>query len=451
MWRKVFYFSILTLSLAQDEILNKAFPKDFLFGAATSSYQVEGGWNEDGKGESIWDHLTHTRPTFIANNDTADIACDSYHKYKEDVALLKHLGVNHYRFSISWPRILPTGFTNKINLPGVAYYKNLIKELKDNDIEPLITLYHWDLPQPLQDIGGWPSDFIIDAYANYARLCFELFGDEVKFWLTFNEPKQSCLAGYGMGGAAPAITMPGIADYLCAHNILRAHAKAWHIYDQEFRPTQKGKISITLDTAWYEPESNSTEDEIAAERKLQFEFGWFANAIFNGDYPEVMRTRVAERSEAEGFAESRLPLFTEDEISYIYGTHDFLGLNTYTAVLVQAIPDIPVGEPSFYNDIGVHEYQPDDWEGCSVSWLKITPWGIRKMLNWLRLTYNDTDIFITENGVAEDGSSLNDTIRINYYRDYLSNVRSAMEDGVKVIGYTAWSLLDNFEFTEGYK
>ncbi|KAJ8924346.1 hypothetical protein NQ315_007142 [Exocentrus adspersus] len=436
--------------LAQEETNNKKFPDDFNFGAATASYQVEGAWNEDGKGESIWDRYTHSHPERIANNDTGDVACDSYHKYKEDVALLKELGVDFYRFSLSWSRILPNGTTNHINVPGVVYYKNLIKELKANDIEPLVTIYHWDLPQVLQDIGGWTSEFIIEAYAEYARLVFELFGDDVKYWLTFNEPKETCLGGYGQGYSAPGLTLIGVAEYLCTHNLLKAHARAWHIYDKDFRPSQEGEVSITIDTAWHEPKTNSTEDQAAAETRRQFDYGWYANAIYNSDYPEIMKTRIAKRSREEGFERSRLPEFTKEEIDYISGTFDFMGVNMYTSFLTEAIPEPPIGEPNYYNDIGVNDYQPDDWEGCTVSWLKVTPWGIRKLLNWLKETYNNPTIVITENGIADDGSTLNDTQRVNYYRDYLSNIRSAIEDGVDVVGYTVWSLMDNFEWTEGY-
>ncbi|XP_018573206.1 myrosinase 1 [Anoplophora glabripennis] len=441
---------LLATGFSDDEVNNKAFPGDFLFGTATASYQVEGAWNEDGKGENIWDHLTHTQPDLVDGKANGDIACDSYHKYKEDVALLKDLGANHYRFSLSWSRILPNGTPDKLNVAGVNYYKNLIQELKNNDIIPLVTIYHWDLPQVLQEQGGWTDDFIVEAFADYARVCFELFGDDVKYWLTFNEPKQTCLQGYGDGSMAPAIKESGVMDYKCTHNVIRSHAKAWHIYDQEFRSTQNGRISITIDTNWFEPDDDSAENEAAAETKRQFTFGWYANAIFNGDYPEVMRTRIANRSAAEGLSESRLPKFTDEELSYILGTHDYLGLNVYTSSIIKAIPEPEIGTPSYYSDIGVGEYVPDDWPGSASSWLKVTPWGMRKLLNWVKTTYNDPEIFITENGVSEDGSSLEDEIRINYYRDYLSNVRDAMDDGVKVIGYTAWSLMDNFEWMRGY-
>jgi beta-glucosidase/6-phospho-beta-glucosidase/beta-galactosidase len=252
------------------EPINKKFPENFIFGTATASYQIEGGWQDDGKGKSIWDHFTHTHPENIANRANGDIACNSYHKYLEDVELLKNLGANFYRFSLSWSRILPTGQTDHVNHAGVRYYKNLITALKSNGIEPFVTLYHWDLPQPLQDIGGWPNEALVDYFADYARLAFTLFGNDVKNWLTFNEAKQICQYGYGYGSFAPGITHDGIDNYLCGHTVLKSHAKAYHIYDKEFRATQNGRVSMVVDTHWFEPASDSDQDKEAAYRKMQF-------------------------------------------------------------------------------------------------------------------------------------------------------------------------------------
>ncbi|KAJ8930753.1 hypothetical protein NQ314_016414 [Rhamnusium bicolor] len=355
----VFVACLLATSYGDDPyvINNRSFPDTFLFGTATASYQVEGAWNEDGKGENIWDHLTHTRPELIADRGNGDIACDSYHKYKEDVALLEGLGVNHYRFSISWSRILPKGFAYKVNDVGVAYYKNLIKELKDKGIEPMVTIFHWDTPQPIHEAGGFASEFVVDYFADYARLCFQLFGDDVKYWLTFNEPKQICHEGYGDAHKAPAVVSPGIGEYLCTHNVLKAHAKAYHIYDEEFRAKQK----------------------------------------------------------------------------------------------VADVPEPEIGNPSWEDDTAAPEFQDPSWQGAASDWVKVTPWGMRKLLRWIKATYNDPAIIITENGYSDNGTYGDDSIRQNYYQTFLSNIRDAMEfDKVNVFGYTVWSLLDNMEWMMGY-
>jgi beta-glucosidase/6-phospho-beta-glucosidase/beta-galactosidase len=353
---------------------------------------------------------------------------------------------------LSWSRILPSGFTNQVNQPGVDYYKNLIAALKESGIEPYVTLYHWDLPEPLQELGGWPNPDLADYFAEYARLAFTLFGDDVKNWMTFNEAKQTCQLGYGYGVYAPGVASDGIGDYLCAHTVLRAHAKAYHIYDEEFRATQNGRVSMVVDTDWFEPDSDSEEDIEAAERRIQFNFGWYANAIYHpdGNYPQVMIDRIAERSQQEGFPRSRLPEFTPEEVEYIKGTYDFFALNTYTTSLVKWSDDYPIGTPSWDADGSVTVYQDSSWNSSASGWLKVVPWGTRKLLNWIDQTYDHPEIVITENGYSDHGE-LDDQDRINYYSEYLSNILQAiLEDGVNVTGYTAWSLMDNFEWLSGY-
>lgn len=222
-----------------------------------------------GKSPNIWDHITHKNPCVTADCQNADIADDSYHQYQRDVEMLRELGVDSYRFSIAWTRILPSGFPDKINQAGVDYYNNLINELLKYNIEPMVTLYHWDLPQKLQEMGGWTNPHIVDWYSDYARIAFELFGDRVKLWITINEPKEICHNGYGDTTMAPQLNIQGYAEYLCAKNLLVAHATAYHIYDKEFRSTQQGTIGITLSASWIEPE---TEAEVSiAEEMLQFE------------------------------------------------------------------------------------------------------------------------------------------------------------------------------------
>lgn len=234
-----------------------------------------------GKAENIWDHMTHADPCLIADCLNGDIAGDSYHKHERDVEMMRELGLEFYRFSLSWPRILPNSFPDKINEAGVAYYNNLINEMLKYNIQPMVTLYHWDLPQKLQELGGWTNPQIVDWYADYARVVFELFGDRVKYWITINEPREVCYQGYGVDTMAPRLNMTGVGEYMCAKNLLMAHAKAYHIYDEEFRPTHGGNIFITLSTSWYTPVTK--DDAEAAEETLQFEVSSRYANIFNSN------------------------------------------------------------------------------------------------------------------------------------------------------------------------
>lgn len=213
--------------------------------------------------------MTHKDPSTIDDRQNGDIANDSYNQYKRDVEMMRELGLDYYRFSMSWARILPTGFPDKINEAGVQYYNNLINEMLKYNIKPMVTLYHWDLPQKLQDMGGWTNPHVVDWFSDYARVAFEQFGDRVDSWITINEPREICLLGYGDAEMAPLYTISGVADYLCAKNLLVAHAKAYEIYDKEFRPTQQGTIGITLSANWQEPETE--KDAEATEELMQFE------------------------------------------------------------------------------------------------------------------------------------------------------------------------------------
>ncbi|KAF2890016.1 hypothetical protein ILUMI_16157, partial [Ignelater luminosus] len=236
------------------------FPEDFLFGTATASCQIEGAWNLSGKGENMWDRFTYNNPELILDKSNGDFACDSYHKNKEDVALMKKMGVQFYRFSLSWSRILSTGFAYKINPDGIRYYNDLINLLIKNDIILLVTLFHWDTPQPLEDLGGFTNALMVDWFEDYARVVFENFGDRVKLWLTFNEPKQTCLQSYDQNRKAPGYNSSGIGGYLCAHNLIEAHVRVYHLYDTEFRSKQNGKISVTIDThtGWKQLQTQQT-------------------------------------------------------------------------------------------------------------------------------------------------------------------------------------------------
>ncbi|XP_022187263.2 myrosinase 1 isoform X2 [Nilaparvata lugens] len=425
------------------------FPKDFLIGAASASYQIEGAWNEDGKGENIWDYYTHKYPNVVRDRSNGDVACDSYHKYKEDVQLLKAVGFSAYRFSISWSRILPKGDDSVINEEGVKYYSNLIDELLANGIKPLVTMYHWDLPEPLDKIGGWTNPVLADFFEAYARILFIKFGKKVKLWLTLNEPFE-VVHGYGSADYAPFVNYHGVAEYLAAHTLIRAHAKAYHLYDKLFRNEQQGLIGITLNSEYFFPKTTSADDVEAAETAMQFFLGWFAHPIYSkeGDYPSVMRQRVDENSKKEGRFKSRLPSFTQEEIESIRGSSDFFGLNHYTSRYASKGQFGKV--PSVEYDSGIVKTIDPAWPGSASEWLKVVPSGFRNLVNWIKREYGDKPIIVTENGFSDKGELIDDD-RINYYSSYLKELsKSIKEDKCNVIGYFAWSIMDNFEWCKGY-
>ncbi|XP_002735632.1 cytosolic beta-glucosidase-like [Saccoglossus kowalevskii] len=439
----------------RDALYYDTFPDDFKWSSATSSYQIEGAWNEDGKGPSIWDTFCH-EGGHVYENHTGDVACDSYHKYKEDIALMANLGLKNYRFSIAWSRVLPTGKIDSVNEDGIAYYNNVIDELLDNGIDPMVTLYHWDLPQGLHDdYGGWMNESIINDFNDYAKLCFERFGDRVKFWITFNEPWIVALLGYESGVFAPGINEPGTIPYVVGHNLIKSHAEAWHTYDDQFRSVQKGVIGITLNSDWSEPHDRKNYKHIfASERAMQFSLGWFGHPIYkNGDYPEIMKTKIAEISAGQGLPQSRLPEFTEEEKVFINHTGDFFGLNHYSTNYVVNPTNENYELPGYWgSDVNVPSWKEESWPQSASSWLKPVPWGIRQILVWIHNEYDGIDSYVTENGVStHDVYDLSDEERMKYYKSYINEVLKAIKlDGANCKGYTAWSLLDNFEWAAGY-
>jgi len=455
---------IATSYVYEEELLYDTFPDDFKWGGATAAYQIEGAWNEDGKGESIWDKFVHDGQGHIKNGHTGDVACDSYHKYKEDVQLLKAMGMNSYRFSIAWSRILPMG-VGEVNQPGIDYYNNLIDELLANDISPAVTLYHWDIPQALEDQGGWLSPDVADWFEEYADTVFAAFGDRVKFWITLNEPKETSLQGYGNGAMAPGIVGMGTTSYQAAHNQIRAHGRAYRLYESKYKAEQGGVCGITCNVNWAEPRDDTNPDDLAAsENSLQFNFGWYLHPIaIDGKYPEYMRSQIDTKSARQGFEVSRLPQFTEEESEMLAGAFDFIGMNFYTSDIVfpqecddgDCSPDNPTA-CSYYcdQDIGSTqmEYGAENWYHSGSVWLQVTPWGIRQALKWASATFlGDKKIYITENGFSDLQGNTDDLQRIYYYKHYINQIlRAIKEDGVNVGGYYAWSLLDNFEWAMGY-
>lgn len=406
----------------------QTFPEGFQWGTATAAYQIEGAWNEDGKGLSIWDTFCRV-PGAIKNGDTGDVACDHYHLYPQDVALMKDLGFQAYRFSISWPRILPKG-TGEVNRAGFDFYDRLIDELLKAGIEPYVTLYHWDLPQTLQDIGGWSERETIDAFANYADVVSRKFSDRVKHWITINEPWVIAFLGYGMGIHAPGIKDDARAIQV-AHNVLVAHGAAL----PALRANGAGQVGITLNFTHYDPASDSEADRAAARRMDGYANRWFLDPIFKGKYPEDVLTYYAGLG----------PVFTAKDMSLISSPIDFLGVNYYTREVVRDAPGQGLMQTARVEPPG--EYTAMGWE--------VYPEGLYRLLIRITRDYNDPVMYITENGaayndvVSEDGH-VHDPKRIDYLQKHFDAAHRAIQNGSRIKGYFVWSMMDNFEWAEGY-
>ncbi|KAG8252404.1 hypothetical protein J6590_057829 [Homalodisca vitripennis] len=416
------------------------FPPNFYLSTATSAYQIEGAWDVDGKGENIWDRFTHTRPQNIDDGSNGDVACDSYHKYKEDVRMIKETGFDMYRFSISWSRVFPMGYTHTISRCGVEYYHCLIDELLANNIIPMVTLFHWDLPQALEDIGGWTNPALADYFAAYANFIFREYGGKVRWWITINE-MDIIIRGYGEGyDFAPGLPVNGVTEYLAAYNLLRAHGKAYRLYESVYKPFQKGRVGMAVAAQYSVPlNPNCPEDCAAADRQTQFQIALFTHPVFSkeGNFPLIVRELVDRNSWLEGRNVSKLPYFTPHEIQYIRGSYDFFGLNHYFTYFVTS--GIEDGGPSRSRD-----------SFSIIQEMESSPWGFRGLLNWIKTEYDNPPVFVTENGL-NDLNVFYDTPRVNFYHDFINYMLKAIyKDGCNVIGYTAWSLMDNFEWNRGY-
>ncbi|XP_048000843.1 myrosinase 1-like [Leguminivora glycinivorella] len=431
----------------------RRFPEGFKFGAATASYQVEGAWNVSDKGENIWDRFVHSRPEAISDRSTGDVACDSYHRWQEDIQLLVDMNVDFYRFSISWSRLLPTGFSQRVSADGARYYGDLIDGLLAKGIEPIVTLYHWDLPQPLQDLGGWANPMISDWFADYARVAYNLYGDRVKTWVTINEPTVICDIGYN-NLIAPGLESEGRGSYLCTKHVLLAHAKAYRLYERDFKPKYQGQVSLTNHMMWFEP---ATEQDVELTELVKtLSIQRYCHPIFSseGGWPPALERYIAEKSREEGEPRSRLPPFTQEEKEMLRGSYDYLGLNHYTTRTVRpAAPGEHIGTHLFdgFKELGVVLGAKPEWPTTMSHWFMVHPEGLRALLVSMKQQYGDVPIFIMENGLSDTGADLDDQPRVDYYRSYLEQVLLAIEDGVRVVGYTAWSLLDNFEWMDGYQ
>nr|XP_022917142.1 myrosinase 1-like [Onthophagus taurus] len=408
----IIYILFMSVHVSRSE---QTFPEGFKFGVASSAYQVEGGWNEGGKGESIWDRLTHGKPKKIKDRSNGDISCDSYHKVFEDVQLLKDMDVDFYKFSISWPRILPNGYTDVISTDGIRYYNDLIDELIANGIKPVATMFHWDLPQLLQEKGGWMNEKVIVAYEDYANLLFSIYGNRVRDWITFEDPAMFCFDPYFQQPSfADGLKEEGNVGYLCAHAILKAHARVYRLYHFNYRERQHGRIGISLGSSWYEPGLRGDSDDDLSELAMEIELGWFAHPIFSrvGDYPKSASEQLQLFSRQIQMTTFKVPEFESADIELLRGSADFFGLSHFTTKLCDvSLPKTSSeGTPLFAIDFCS---QKQSWENGTSSWLKVVPWGIRKVLNWIKKEYDNPEVFITANGFSDDGEE-NDCRRVHY-------------------------------------
>lgn len=419
------------------------FPAEFVFGAATASYQIEGAVAEDGRTPSIWDRFSHT-PGKIAHGDTGDIACDHYHRHGEDVALMKRLGLDSYRFSLAWPRIKPDD--GPVNPAGLAFYDRLVDELLASGIDPMVTLYHWDLPQALEARGGWRERGTAERFADYAAVCADHLGDRVKRWITLNEPFCSAIMGYADGVHAPG-AQEGEGALKAAHHLMLGHGLA----TQAVRAaTTDAHVGITLNLASVQPVSDSPADMEAARRCSLLGNLIFTEPVLAGTYPEHAKEVWAPITDFSwmqdgDLATARQPL-------------DFLGVNYYFPSRPEAAePHEPDPARRVASDLG-YELRVRDGEYLTEMGWPVDAGAFADLLVWLRDTYGDAlpPVFVTENGIAcpdpvGDDGRVDDQDRIRYVADHLGAIKAAMDKGVDVRGYYIWSLMDNFEWARGYQ
>jgi len=407
------------------------FEKNFIFGLATASYQIEGAATEDGRSPSIWDTFCKT-PGKVYGGHTGDVACDHYHRYKEDVEILKEIGVNTYRFSISWSRIFPEH--GKYNPKGMEFYKKLIEELIRNDIEPTVTLFHWDLPMWAYNMGGWLNRDSVKWFQEYAVKVFEELNDSVKLWITHNEPSCTSILGYYLGVHAPG--HKNISEALiAAHHILLSHGAAVEAF-REFS-FKDSKIGITLNLTPFYAVSDSKKDREAAFRADGLSNRWFLDPIFKASYPGDMKKVFSKMAGKFDFIKDR-------DLPKISIKNDFLGVNYYSRALVKFIQDSKLNCQNVEGNL----------KKTAMGW-EIYPEGLYDIIVRLRKEYTQLPIYITENGAAFDDvlsekKRINDLERINYIKSHLMKIADLNQQGADIRGYYLWSLMDNFEWAYGY-
>ena len=431
--------SMLSTGTARDTAL--LLPPGFELGVATASYQIEGAVDEDGRGRSIWDTFSHT-PGKVANGETGDVACDHYHRHAEDVALMADLGVDAYRLSIAWPRLQPEGRGQALQA-GVDFYSRLVDELLEAGITPLVTLYHWDLPQALEDVGGWRVRETAERFADYAVLVQQRLGDRVSRWITLNEPYCSSVLGYGTGRHAPGVRETGSA-LAAAHHLLLGHGLA--VEAMRAASTDAGaSYGITLNLEPVSPLTDSADDREAAERSLVLSNLLFTDPVLGGSYPAAARDMWPVD----------YSFLHDGDLAVTSKALDFLGVNYYFPARVRYVP-YDEADPGLrrIDDLGAESPVLPGDEVTDMGW-PVDADGLRRVLRWLHETYPGLPpVLITENGRAcadtpVDGT-VDDVERIDYVDAHLRAVAQAVQEGVDVRGYFHWSLMDNFEWAEGY-
>ncbi|WP_341717804.1 GH1 family beta-glucosidase [Micromonospora sp. FIMYZ51] len=417
------------------------FPENFLWGAATAAYQIEGAARDDGRGESIWDTFSRT-PGKVHAGHTGDVACDHYHRYADDVAMMAELGLQAYRFSVSWPRIQPDG-SGPVNPRGLDFYDRLTDALLGRGIDPIVTLYHWDLPQTLQDRGGWTARDTAEHFATYAAAVYARLGDRIGTWTTLNEPWCSAYLGYGNGVHAPGVQDPGAA-FAAVHHLLLGHGLA----TQALRAGGAGRVGITLNPADVCPADPHSAADAAAVRLVDgLHNRIFLDPLLVGGYPDDVLEHVARLVD---------PVFVQDgDEKIIAAPIDLLGINYYAPTYVAGRPD-GAGGGAYPGTEGAVEFLPPVGPLTDMGWM-IEPAGLTRLLERIATDYPAVPLLITENGAAfpdktaDPSSPLQDADRIAYLDGHLRAAHQAIARGVDLRGYLVWSLLDNFEWAEGYR
>jgi 6-phospho-beta-glucosidase len=428
------------------------FPKDFFFGAASASYQVEGAWNEDGKGVTNWDVFSKIPgKTFEGTN--GDVAIDHYHRYKEDIKLMAEMGLDSYRFSISWARIIPDG-RGEVNEKGIEFYNNLIDECLKYGIVPFATLYHWDMPQILEEEGGWLNKNTIDAFVKYAKVCFEAFGDRIKHWITFNETIVFCGHGYLEGSHPPGIKNDPKKYFMATHNVVTAHARSVETYK---KLRQFGEIGITHVFSPAFPVDNKEENVFAAYHANQYEIAWYYDPVLKGTYPEYVVKQLKEQG--------IVPDWTDEELAVIKSAapkNDFIGLNYYQPRrviknndVVESSKQTRDGAPGSASFDGVYRtVTMPDKNYTKWGW-EIAPDAFIEGVRLLKSDYGDIKLYVTENGLGDadpiiEGEDV-DVARIKFIETHLKAIKKAISEGINLKGYYAWSAIDLLSWLNGYK